>query len=339
MTNTMQLALGASMYVPLTQPAQAIVAIANGIKFPHLRSVIFDTEDSVRDDQLAQALRNLQEALPQFQHNVGIKRFVRVRTPHVLGQITAFDGVERLVGFVLPKITSANLSYYLSNLSQRDHFMLMPTLETAEAFDINEMIKLRHRLLDDQRTAERIVCLRIGGNDLMGCLRIRRNPRCTIYDTAVGQTIAMLAGVFIPHGIGLSAPVCEVINNPDVLKLEMQKDLDHGLFGKTAIHPSQIELIEAAYQVDEHDYAEAVQILDANAPAVFRANSSDGRGERMCEPTTHRNWAEDIVARAQVYGMRGQELKTVVREHDNVVGLHPLAQRFFGGEAQHSQGH
>ncbi len=331
MTNIMQLALGASLYVPLTQSMQTIVAIANGIKIPHLRSVIFDSEDSVREDQLAQALRNLQEALPLFQQNVGIKRFVRVRTPHVLGQITAFDGVEHLVGFVLPKITNANLSYYLSNLSQRDHFMLMPTLETAEAFDKNEMIKLRQSLLDDQRTAERIVCLRIGGNDLLSCLRIRRNPSCTIYETAVGSTIAMLAGVFIPHGIGLSAPVCEVMNNQDVLKRELEKDLDHGLFGKTAIHPSQIALIEAAYQVDEHDYAEALQILDVNAPAVFRATTGDGRGERMCEPTTHRHWAEDIVARARVYGIRGQELKTVVHEHDNAFGLHPLAQRAFGG--------
>lgn len=307
-TRQEQLLLGASMYVPLTQSVEAIVAIANSEKFPNLRSVIFDTEDSVRDDQVNLALRNLREALPHFRANPNLKRFVRVRTQHILGNITAMDGVVSLNGFVLPKITASNIQMYLSNIGQRDPFMLMPTLETQETFDKDEMIALRNLLLDDHRSRDRIICLRIGGNDLLNCLRIRRNPRATIYDTAIGNVIAMLSGVFIPHGIGLSAPVCEVMNRPDVLQLELQRDLDHGLFGKTAIHPDQIPLIEAAFAVDEYDYTEALQILDDNAPAVFRATSSSGKGQRMCEPTTHRQWAQDILARAKVYGVRQEEL-------------------------------
>lgn len=303
-TRQEQLLLGASLYVPLTQSVEAIVAIANSEKFPNLRSVIFDTEDSVRDDQVSLALRNLREALPRFKVNPNLKRFVRVRTQHILGNITAMDGVVSLNGFVLPKITASNIQMYLSNIGQRDPFMLMPTLETKETFDKDEMIALRNVILDDHRSRDRIICLRIGGNDLLNCLRIRRNPRATIYDTAIGNVIAMLSGVFIPHGIGLSAPVCEVMNRPGVLQLELQKDLDHGLFGKTAIHPDQIPQIEAAFAVDESDYTEALQILDENAPAVFRATSSGGKGQRMCEPTTHRQWAQDIVARANVYGVR-----------------------------------
>jgi citrate lyase beta subunit len=306
-TRQEQLLLGASMYVPLTQPVEAIIAIANSEKFPNLRSVIFDTEDSVRDDQVNLALRNLREALPHFRANPNLKRFVRVRTQHILGNITAMDGVVSLNGFVLPKITASNIQMYLSNIGQRDPFMLMPTLETQETFDKDEMIALRNLLLDDHRSLDRIICLRIGGNDLLNCLRIRRNPRTTIYDTAIGNVIAMLSGVFIPHGIGLSAPVCEVMNRPDVLQLELQKDLDHGLFGKTAIHPDQIPLIEAAFAVYEYDYTEALQILDENAPAVFRATSSSGKGQRMCEPTTHRQWAQDILARAKVYGVRQEQ--------------------------------
>jgi citrate lyase beta subunit len=66
-TRQEQLLLGASMYVPLTQPVEAIIAIANSEKFPNLRSVIFDTEDSVRDDQVNLALRNLREASASLQ--------------------------------------------------------------------------------------------------------------------------------------------------------------------------------------------------------------------------------------------------------------------------------
>lgn len=318
----MQLRLGASMYVPLTQSVDAVVAIANGIKFPQLRSVIFDTEDSVREDQVALALSHLKDALPQFKLGVEIQRFVRVRTQHVMGRILTFEGVERLLGFVLPKVSVANLPFYLSNLSARDPFMLMPTLETAETFDKNEMIALRNMLIEDARLHERILCLRIGGNDLLSCLRLRRNPRCTIYDTAVGQVIAMLCGVFLPHHIGLSAPVCELMNNSAVLQRELVKDLDHGLFGKTAIHPTQIAVIESSYMVDRQDYNEAIQILDENAPAVFKMELQDG-SERMCEPTTHSNWAEDIVQRANIYGIREHAQDEVFNGHGgNVVSLH-----------------
>lgn len=334
-TRTRQLELGASMYVPLTYPIETIIAIANGAKYPNLRSVIFDTEDSVLENQVAQAMSNLKEALPHFRADVRIKRFVRVRTPYILGRVTSFYGVENLIGFVLPKITSDNLGHYLSNLSDRDSFMLMPTLETAETFDKNEMIRLRNKLIEDSHTHQRILCLRIGGNDLLSCLRIRRNPRYTIYDTGIGPVIAMLAGIFIPYGIGLAAPVCEVMGDPAILANELEKDLDHGLFGKTAIHPSQIESIEAAYVVSRSDYNEALQILDVNAPAVFRAKIQDGddssasttKAMRMSEPATHHNWAVDTVARAELYGIRDvNQLVSMIssddRQSDNVVSLH-----------------
>ncbi len=299
-----QIELGASLYVPLTHSVDTIVAIANGNKIHELRSVIFDTEDSVREDQLFSALTNLQLALPQFEVDAKIKRFVRVRNPEILSIVLSFEAVTRLDGFVLPKVTSANLHVYSARLSDNDSFFLMPTLETAEAFDIISMTRLRESILEDPKIRERILCLRIGANDLLSCLSSRRNPRSTVYDTAIGHTIGMLSGVFIPYGIGLSAPVFEVMNNPALLQKEIEQDLDFGLLSKTAIHPSQIALIEEAYAVSSEDLSEARQILDVNAPAVFRASGDDGKGQRMCEPTTHANWARLIVARAETYGVR-----------------------------------
>jgi citrate lyase beta subunit len=131
---------------------------------------------------------------------------------------------------------------------------------------------------------------------------VRRDPRHTIYATAVGDVIKRLAGEFIPNGIGLTAPVCEVTDPRynDVLDEEIELDLLQGLFGKTAIHPDQIELIEAHFKVNPEDYDEAVKIVDPAAPAVFKP------GSRMCEPTTHTYWAQDIIARAEAYGVKGR---------------------------------
>jgi citrate lyase beta subunit len=300
MTRKSQIHLGASMYVPTTQSIENLVAVGNGQKYPNLRSVIFCTEDAVRADQLEGAIHNLRKAAPQFQGDAGPMRFIRARNPEVLSRCLRMRGIEQIDGFVLPKITNKTLPYYLAMLTEQDGFRIMPTLETREVFDAKEMAMLRRAMVEDDRIRERILCLRIGGNDLLNCIKVRRDPRRTIYDTPVGEVIKRLAGEFLPYGFGLSAPVCESLAFPEVLAEECELDLMQGLFGKTAIHPSQIDLIERAFRVDPTDLDEAREIIKPDAPAVFKMN------DRMCEPTTHRGWAHDMITRAEVYGVRDE---------------------------------
>ncbi len=304
-----QIHLGASMYVPTTQDIARLVAVGNGVKFPNLRSVIFCTEDAVRSDELEGAVHNLRKALPKLtaKDTTGPMRFIRVRNPEILGRCLRMKGIEKIHGFVLPKITDRNLLYYLAILSDGDDFTIMPTLETREVFNTKEMGTLRRMITDDERARKRILCLRIGGNDLLNCLKVRRDPRRTIYATPVGDVIRQLAGEFIPHGFGLTAPVCESMERKDVLQEECELDLLQGLFGKTIIHPTQIDLVEQHFKVEATDLEEAEAILKPNAPAVFKMNN------RMCEPTTHRAWASDIVTRATVYGVTdgAQSLRAV----------------------------
>jgi citrate lyase beta subunit len=289
------------MYSPATLDPEVLLSIGNGDKYQKLRSVIFCTEDAVRDDQVPLAMEHLREMLPRLNDSEHPMRFIRVRSPHILGECLSLPGIIKIDGFVLPKVTAANIDLYTSQLIGKDRFSLMPTLETAEVFDAAEMIRLR-TMMQDERVRDRILCLRIGGNDLMHCLRIRRDPRFTIYETAIGSVISQLSGIFIPYGFGLTAPVCEVISGHDkVLREEVRQDLRYGLFGKTAIHPDQIELIEAEYCVDKEDLSEAQRILRKDASAVFRA------GQRMCEPATHSRWAQDIITRAEIYGLPGGE--------------------------------
>lgn len=297
--NRSQIHLGASMYVPCTQDRQNIIDIGNGKKYPGLRSVIYCLEDAVRSDELSFAISNLSKALAGLKPGVGPMRFVRVRNPEILGKVVRMKGLVNVIdGFVLPKITAGNLAYYLAQLTEKDPYKLMPTLETKEVFNSKEMFRLRELLTQDEIARDRILCLRIGGNDLLHCVGVRRDPRRTIYQTPVGEVIRRLAGEFIPYGFGLSAPVCECTNNPEVLAEEVELDLLQGLFGKTAIHPDQIKIIEAGFRVDAMDLEEAQKILDPNAKAVFKMN------DRMCEPTTHTKWAAAIIERAGIYGVR-----------------------------------
>lgn len=288
--------LGASLYVPATH--KDLQAIADGTVLGHLRSVIFCTEDAVSAKDVGAALKNLANTLVNMVERSDTERFVRVRNQQVMMQILQMPGAEKLTGFVIPKATRHNFDSYFCQV-QNTHHLLMPTLETADVFDEAEM-KMFRQVLDKPNVRERILALRIGGNDLLALLGIRRPDSMTIYRTPLGSVIAKLVTIFRPYGFSLTAPVFEYLDNPQLLDQEVTEDLAHGLVGKTAIHPSQIESIEKHYRVCEKDIEMALRIIDKDSPAVFKMHNS------MCEVATHRSWALHVVAQARVFGTRNR---------------------------------
>ena len=293
------LRLGASLYTPATR--SDLAALGNGDKShagvrdvsPH--SLIYCLEDSVRPEDLPLALDRLRDALPELRPGEGPLRFVRVRDPRTLETVLGMDGWQTLHGFVLPKSTRRSLRDYLGLLPPG--VPVMPTLETREVYSQRQMESLREFLLDSG-ASRRILTLRLGGNDLLQLLGLRRVPGQTIHEGPLAQVIQMLVGTFLPWGFSLSSPVYEVFSDPQTLQRELKQDLEHGLSGKTVIHPCQIEVVSEAYRVDPGQLAQARAILEPDAGAVFALDGA------MCEPTTHRGWAERVLRRAQVYGMR-----------------------------------
>lgn len=288
--------LGASLYVPATH--KDLQQIANGTLLGDVRSLIFCTEDAVADSELGYALFNLSLALAQIPERPGMNRFVRVRSPEILQRVLAMPGAQKLNGFVLPKVTRHNFEDYFQHIrSTHDkHYQLMPTLETAEVFDEGEMKRFR-QCLEAPDVREHILALRIGGNDLLALLGIRRPRHLTIYRTPLGAVISRLVTTFLPYGFALTAPVFEHLDNPALLAQEVHEDLAHGLVGKTAIHPSQVALIEQHYRVHRNDIEAALRIMDCTSPAVFKMNDS------MCEVATHRAWAHGVVEQARIFGI------------------------------------
>ena len=294
------LELGATLYVPATRTD--LFDIVTGRRHPSLRSAVICLEDSIRPADVPMALTNLAAQLERLtEEGPSLPVFIRPRDERMLAHILGFRGIEAVRGFVIPKATADSLPHYLRALTS-DTQLLMPTLETREAFDQAELARIREQLLAIQ---ERVLCIRIGGNDLLHNIGARRSAVRTAYDGPLGGTIAGLVTAFAPYGFSLSAPVFEHFDSPDVLRDEVEQDIEHGLLTKTAIHPAQIDAIQAAYQVQATELAEAREIL-SNDRGVFALNGS------MCEPATHRRWAESVVKRAAIYGVRPEAVAAAV---------------------------
>ncbi len=285
--------IGSPLYMPAHR--MDLMEIANGEKLPGLRTVIFCTEDAVSHAEVDSSLRHLGICLQGFRPTAQRYRFIRARNPAVLSRLLDLPHIEKIDGFVLPKFNLEAFHPYFDQL-KGSNFKIMPTLETKEVFDRGAMSALRQALEPDE-IFNRILMLRIGGNDLMNLLGIRRIRGLTLYDTPLRACIANLVSEFKPHGFALSAPVFEYLDDYPTLQKELQLDLAHGLSGKTAIHPEQVPFIEAAYRVELEEVEMALKLMDASSPAVFRMHNS------MCEVATHKKWGSEIINRQICYGI------------------------------------
>lgn len=293
------IALGATLYLPATRDDLSAIVLAR--RYPDLRSVVICLEDSIRDDEVMLALSRLAQVLAQLDRDSDRPLlFVRPRDARMLAQILTIPGIEHVDGFVVPKATADRLPDFLAALAY-DHHLLMPTLETREVFDPFELRRLREQLRAIQ---ERVLAIRIGGNDLIQTLGARRSGVRTVYDGPLGGVISGLVAAFAPWGFALSAPVFENFGDQALLREEVERDLEHGLLTKTAIHPSQIGVIQSAYAVDADDLTAARTLLSEESPAVFSSNRT------MNEPATHRGWADTVVRRAAVFGTRRDGVTT-----------------------------
>lgn len=296
MNSISALDLGATLYLPCTRD-DLVEALLGAKRIPELRSAVLCLEDAVLERDVPVALCRLSA----FLRTLALRSpgpgepllFVRPRNAAMLEHVLRMPGCERLSGFVIPKAHAESMPAYLV-APLHDHHRLMPTLETREACDPQEMRRLRDQLLMVQ---ERILALRIGGNDLLRAMGLRRTAGRTAYEGPLGSIIANLVAGFAPWGFALSAPVFEQFADTALLREEVARDIEHGLLTKTAIHPDQVAVIQAALAVPAEQIDEARLLLDEDAPAVF---AHDGV---MCEPATHRAWAERLLDRAALFGI------------------------------------
>lgn len=285
------LGLGATLYVPATRTD--LLAILTREKLPHLRSLIICTEDAIHDHELFIALDNIEQAL-QYRLNNGLSVFIRARNAQVLKRLVNMPGIAHIEGIVWPKATPNNLPLMAELVANQPRLWVMPTIETVDAFNRRRLEALREGLT---QLINPVLCLRIGGNDLLSLLGLKRPKAMTIYDTPLRTVIDDIVLTFAPAGYEIAAPVFDHLDSMATLARETAIDVAHGLLSKTAIHPVQLPVIEALYRVMPEDQELAKRILDPAASAVFQYAG------QMCEPATHRRWAERLLLRTEIFGL------------------------------------
>jgi citrate lyase beta subunit len=291
-------ALGATLYMPVTRPG--IFDIVTGSKIAGLRSLVLCLEDALAEQDLEAGLSNLADLLARLaghgrKHGDRPLLFVRPRSVAMAADIAAMARIESVDGFVAPKCRPGHVAAWYRAVDRTD-LVLMPTLETEEFFDACDTKAFMRELRTLGR--DRILALRIGGNDLMARLGLRRERGLTLYDGPLGHILSSLAVRGATEGFALTAPVFEILDDPVTFRDELRRDAGHGFVGKTAIHPCQVNAIHGAFQPARTDIDMARAILAPDAPAVFQMNGA------MCEPATRAVWAQNVLARAESLGAR-----------------------------------
>jgi citrate lyase beta subunit len=290
------------LYVPATFPVDKLSRLVGGMAtfrgegYPVVRLAI-DTEDAVREDDLPKALSNIREVLASGESNFVADVFIRVRNLQVLKWLLQLESRYRkqLAGIVVPKADPRDFASYAGPAVSAG-LRVLPILESRGM----SRASFREALLDvfEPFRAE-IDCVRMGGNDLLGCLSTRRDLThgFTIHDQL--DIIGTILTEFAFEGYAVTAAVFEGIDPEydELFAKEVRQDIAKGMFGKTVICPRQLGHLAELYKVQVEDYESARQILDTSAPAVARLNG------RMDEPTTHWRWAQRIIARADAFGV------------------------------------
>ncbi len=264
--------------------------------------------------------------------------FLRVRNTKQFLAFTeklTSNHIKVLTGFVFPKFNSVNGEIYLSHLKKLNNtfgevLYGMPILESKELIlketRINELVNVQALV---RPFRDLILNIRVGATDLSSWFGVRRGMNYTIYDILpVRDCMSDILNFLNRQGDDyiLSAPVWEyflasktmkfkgklktnihhslikrsaIVNEAvDGLLREVILDNANGFVGKTVIHPTHINYVNAMQAITKEEYEDALQILDTSGGVIKSSKSN-----KMNEINPHRGWAKKIYQKALAYGV------------------------------------
>jgi citrate lyase beta subunit len=310
--------VGALMYCPAYSHRTIADALLHE-QYPKPFSLAFCLEDTVPEAMVKNAEAELFQILQQIslyraEHEFYLPLiFVRVRSPQQLRTLaTVYSPFSHILrGFILPKFFIENAPDYIQAIQEISAvypgYYYMPIFESPSMIDLctryQNLAQVRQQL---EAVSDKILNIRVGGNDLCHAFGLRRAVHDTIYDIKpVSNLLVDIVTTFAPQYV-VSGPVWEYFAGEgweDGLRKELSLDFLSGFIGKTVIHPNQIPVVNEMLKVSSRDYEDARSILgwDKNGELLV-CSSTDAT--RMNEYNTHFNWANKILHLARAYGIR-----------------------------------
>jgi citrate lyase beta subunit len=318
--------VGSLLYVPALNHKAIGTIVGKGIH--GAMSIAFCLEDSIVDSAVGLAESKVLETITVLSAKKANDEeaplyFIRVRGPEQMKMIAESlkGALCALCGFIIPKFDLSNAHEYIQaiqfindELVGNQTVYFLPVLETPSIAFVDARRETLARLKELFVSSKKYVLnIRIGGNDLCHIFGVRVGAGQTIYD--IGMIRDVLSDVMSYFGseFVLSAPTSNYFADgletngsqwKDGVKREIRLDIANGFIGKTAIHPSQIPIINKAFMVSWHDYYDAQQIINWTDGELAVAKSV--AQQRMNEKKIHSNWAKKIILRANAYGIREQ---------------------------------
>ena len=283
------------LFVPASRPELFAKAMAG-----EADALSFDLEDAVDESRKEEARRELGKFLRALPSNPGKTIIVRVNglgTRHFEADLAAIVG-PGLDIVNLPKPESPDeireCAHALAKLERERGLQpvsIMPNIESPRALRLAAEIAT---------SSPRVVGLQAGWGDLIEPLDIERYNPATIESLQLQIRIAAgEAGVWAYDGAWAA------FKDAEGLRREAEGARRLGYLGKSAIHPSQVAVINDVFRPTDEEIAHALRVLEAAHEAAAKGVGAYTVNGRMVDAPFVRR-AESILALARRLGLVAQ---------------------------------
>lgn len=238
------------LYAPADRPERFHKALESGAD-----AVIFDLEDAVSPNKKAQARVNLAEFFAASPGPWGNEVRVQVRinasgSPWIAEDIALLNRLPIEIGARIPKAERcADIAAIAQQLPLRHLFLLLESAMGIEkAFDL-------------ATCSSQVKGISLGEADLRSQLGITGDQGLAYARSRI--VYAAAAGNLDPPSMAVYASV----NDVEGLTRSCLEGKELGMFGRTAIHPRQLEAIRAVFEPTDQEVAKAQEIVAAMASA------------------------------------------------------------------------
>lgn len=242
------------LYVPANNLEMLEKAIHRGSD-----ALIIDLEDAVRVDEKHQARINFDNWLKSVSTEQQI--WVRINS-ETIEEDLKFANTKKVTGIVVPKATTQNLTQ-VSQLTKSD-MLISALIETADSILLSGEIAAIHKVL----------FLQIGILDLRAELGLPLDSDSPTLEHALSHLVLACAAAGIEQPI---APIFRDFNDSAEFRRNCKKYKDFGFFGRTAVHPKQIEIINEEFSSSIEEVMQAERILEKLESSRGAAVDHDGK--------------------------------------------------------------